>query len=96
MKIAYLLFALLIANLSFAQHNQFLNFLEGTWKVESKEIYEHWDKLNENNLKGISYEMKNGQMEIPDCLNIAIKKSRNVNAKLDKLLIIKSFERGVI
>lgn len=73
MKIAYLLFTLLIANLSFAQPNQFLHFLEGTWKMENKEIYEHWDKLNENTWKGVGYEMKNGQMEISEYLDITIK-----------------------
>ncbi len=73
MKIAYLFLALLIANLSFAQNNKLPHFLEGTWKMENKEIYEQWDKLNENTWKGIGYEMKNGQMEISEYLDITIK-----------------------
>ena len=31
---------------------QLPDFLPETWKVENKEIYEHWDKINENNIKG--------------------------------------------
>ncbi|MBK6282818.1 MAG: hypothetical protein IPF54_09275 [Draconibacterium sp.] len=45
-------------------------FLAGTWKVENSETYEHWDKINENNFKGISYKMINGKMVITEYLDI--------------------------
>ncbi|HPE74833.1 MAG TPA: DUF6265 family protein [Draconibacterium sp.] len=45
-------------------------FLAGTWKVENSENYEHWDKMNENNLKGISYKMINGKMVVTEYLDI--------------------------
>lgn len=46
------------------------DFLQGTWKMENREVYEHWDKLNENTLKGFSYKMTDGQMSITEYLNI--------------------------
>ncbi|WP_257667910.1 YciI family protein [Parapedobacter tibetensis] len=49
----------------------FPDFLQGTWKMENKEIYEHWDKLNDNTLKGFSYKVKNGQMLISEYLDIS-------------------------
>ena len=52
----------------FAQ--SFPEFLAGTWKVENSETYEHWDKINENNFKGISYKMINGKMVITEYLDI--------------------------
>ena len=53
---------------SFAQ--SLPEFLPGTWKVENKETYEHWDKINENNLKGFSYKMKDGKMVVTEYLEI--------------------------
>jgi uncharacterized protein YciI len=55
---------------SFAQ-SKFPDFLQGTWKMGNKEIYEHWDKLNENTLKGFSYELKGRQMTISEYLDIS-------------------------
>jgi uncharacterized protein YciI len=49
----------------------FPDFLAGTWKTENKEIYERWDQLNQNNLKGISYLLKDGQMIITEYLDIS-------------------------
>lgn len=46
-------------------------FLEGTWKMENKESYEHWDILNDHALKGFSYKIKDGQMHISEYLDIA-------------------------
>src|SRR5690554_1317766 len=54
---------------TYAQSN-FPDFLHGTWKMENKEAYEHWDKLNENTLKGFSYKLKDGQMLISEYLDI--------------------------
>ena len=47
------------------------DFLAGTWKMEGKEMYEHWDKLNENHFKGVSYAMKNGKVRIMEYLQIS-------------------------
>ncbi len=38
--------------------------------MENKEVYEHWDKLNENSLKGFTYKVKDGQMIISEYLDI--------------------------
>lgn len=48
-------------------------FLEGTWKIEGRERYEHWDLLNEHNLKGLSYEQKEGKMVVSEYLDISRK-----------------------
>ncbi|MCX2682073.1 DUF6265 family protein [Galbibacter sp. EGI 63066] len=53
----------------------FPEFLQGTWKIENKETYEHWDKLNNNTLKGFSYKIESGQISISEYLDI----SRNGN-----------------
>lgn len=49
----------------------FPKFLNGTWKMEDKEVYEHWDQLNENSLKGISYANRNGVIVIMEYLEIS-------------------------
>ncbi|MFZ4413670.1 MAG: DUF6265 family protein [Bacteroidales bacterium] len=69
MKYILTLLILFIIELSFAQSN-YPDFLQGTWKMENKEIYEHWDKLNENTLKGFSYKLKDGQMFISEYMDI--------------------------
>ena len=66
-----ILFTLLISitiSQSFAQ--SLPEFLQGTWKVENKETYEHWDKINDNNFKGFSYKMKDGKMVVTEYLEI--------------------------
>lgn len=70
MKNLFLFIAVLSANLAVGQ-SSIPGFLQGTWKVENKEIYEHWDRLNSQTLKGFSYELKNGQMEISEYLSIS-------------------------
>jgi uncharacterized protein YciI len=60
---------LLLAGNAFAQSG-FPNFLAGTWKVENKEMYEHWDSLNDQRLKGFSYAIKDGQMKVSEYLDI--------------------------
>ncbi|OFY93736.1 MAG: hypothetical protein A2309_02590, partial [Bacteroidetes bacterium RIFOXYB2_FULL_35_7] len=70
MKFILATLILLIAELTFAQSN-FPDFLQGTWKMENKEIYEHWDKLNDYTLKGFSYKLKEGQMVISEYLDIS-------------------------
>lgn len=46
------------------------DFIQGTWKVENKETYEHWDKINDNLFKGFSYKMKDGKMVVTEYLEI--------------------------
>jgi hypothetical protein len=70
MKYLLTLLILFSADLIFAQ-SRFPDFLQGTWKMENKEIYEHWDKLNESSLKGFSYELKDKQMIISEYLDIS-------------------------
>jgi len=65
---------LILTDIAFTQ-SALPDFLQGTWKVEGKEIYEHWDKLNDNSLKGFSYTMENAEMKISEYLDI----SRNAN-----------------
>lgn len=70
MKYILTLLILFIADLTFAQ-SSFPGFLQGTWKMENNEIYEHWDKLNESSLKGVSYKFNNGEITISEYLDIA-------------------------
>jgi uncharacterized protein YciI/Fe-S cluster assembly iron-binding protein IscA len=58
-----------MCNLTYAQ-SAFPDFLQGTWKMENKEIYEHWDMLNNNTLKGFSYKIRNQQMVISEYLDV--------------------------
>lgn len=70
MKYILTLLILFIVDMTFAQ-SSYPDFLHGTWKMENKEVYEHWDILNEHTLKGISYRLKDGQMFISEYLDIA-------------------------
>ncbi len=72
MKYTFTFITFLLVNLSVAQ-TQLPSFLQGTWKMENKEIYEHWDKLNEQTLKGFSYKVKDGQMAVSEYLDISLK-----------------------
>lgn len=69
MKYVLTLLFFFVIKLTFAQPI-LPNFLLGTWKIENKEVYEHWDKPNENTLKGFSYNFKDGQMLISEYLDI--------------------------
>jgi uncharacterized protein YciI len=70
MKIIPTFLILLLAGTAAAQHG-FPDFLQGTWKMENREIYERWDRLNENAMKGFTYELKNKQMAISEYLDIS-------------------------
>jgi hypothetical protein len=61
--------ALLLFQASFAQNNLF-DFLQGTWKMDGKEIYEHWDKLNNYSMKGVSYAIDDEQIVIFEYLEM--------------------------
>lgn len=68
----YLLtFLMLVITIEVIAQSIFPDFLQGTWKMEDKEIYEHWDRLNENSMKGFSYSVKNGQMTVSEYLDIS-------------------------
>lgn len=69
MKYFFTIIIILISNLCFAQ-TTIPDFLLGTWKMENKETFEHWDILNDDTLKGFSYKIKDGQMEITEYLDI--------------------------
>lgn len=71
MRYILTLLILLTVNVTCAQSG-FPDFLQGTWKMEHKENYEHWDKLNENNFKGFSYKLQNGKMAISEYLDISV------------------------
>lgn len=61
---------------SIAAQVQFPVFLEGTWKKEGQEIYEHWDLLNEHSLIGISYRLRDDQINITEYLRISREKDQ--------------------
>lgn len=47
-----------------------LSFLEGLWKSEAQGNYETWQVVNDNELKGSSYQMKNGKKITSEYLSI--------------------------
>lgn len=46
-------------------------FLQGTWKMEGKAIYEHWNILSGNSMKGVSYAVDNNQVAVIEYLDIS-------------------------
>lgn len=48
----------------------FPDFLQGTWKVQGKEVYEHWDKLNAQSMKGVAYTITSGRVVVSEYLDI--------------------------
>ena len=80
MKNSLALFILFITVIASAQSG-LPDYLQGTWKMENKEIYEHWDKPNESALKGFSYSLKDGKMTVSEYLEITdINKEINYKA----------------
>ncbi|MGE4289661.1 MAG: DUF6265 family protein [Salinivirgaceae bacterium] len=73
MKAQITLLILLLVNTTFAQ-SAFPDFLQGTWKMENNDVYEHWDKINGQTLKGFSYKLNNGQMVVSEYLGIIQRK----------------------
>ncbi len=68
---------LLVSSLAFAQADLPL-FLEGTWKMENEDSYEHWDLLNGQALKGVGYRLSDGQMAVSEYMDIVVTKKRKV------------------
>ena len=54
------------------------HFLQGTWKMENQDIYEHWDQLNDSNLKGFSYKMKDGEIIVTEYLDISTHQNETI------------------
>jgi uncharacterized protein YciI len=79
MKNSLVLYILFITVIGSAQSG-LPDFLQGTWKMENKEIYEHWDKPNESALKGFSYSLKDGKMTVSEYLEIT-KINKEINYK---------------
>ncbi len=77
MKYIFFIITLLAVNLAFGQSG-IPDFLHGTWKMENQDVYEHWDKLNSRILKGFSYKIKNGQIEISEYLDISEKNNQTI------------------
>jgi len=45
--------------------------LNGTWKADNENIYEHWDILNSAQMKGISYSLEEKGMRVSEYLDIS-------------------------
>ena len=45
-------------------------FLSGTWKHESENVFEHWDILSKNQMKGFSYFLENGEISVIEYLSL--------------------------
>lgn len=70
MKYIFVILTLFLTHNVLAQ-NTLPDFLEGTWKMENNDIFEHWDKLNDHTFKGFSYKMEEGRMSISEYLDIS-------------------------
>jgi len=50
---------------------QMPSFLVGTWKQEGKPLFEHWDRNQDGNLKGFSYQvLDGGEMLVSEYLDL--------------------------
>lgn len=52
--------------------------LRGTWKIESENSYETWEKVSEKELKGSSYKMKDGKKITAEFLSVKIEEGKTV------------------
>jgi hypothetical protein len=48
-------------------------FLEGTWKMENRDLYEHWDILGDGSMRGYSYRIMNGEEVTTEYLEISLR-----------------------
>ena len=52
---------------------QMPTFLLGTWKQEGKPLFEHWDRNQDGNLKGFSYQvLDGGEMLVSEYLDLSV------------------------
>lgn len=63
-----IIFLLLAMNVQAQKVN--LDFLEGTWKVTDKEVYERWTKLGDKTFKGEGFMLKDGNKKVAEILDI--------------------------
>lgn len=61
---------LLFARMAVSQ-TTFPVFLNGTWKIKNQEVYEHWNQLNNQLLKGVSYRISDGKMDVSEYLDVS-------------------------
>ncbi len=62
----------------FGISQNFPGILKGTWKLENKNTFEHWDLINHETLKGIVYKKNNENIEIQEYLDIRKKEDNLV------------------
>lgn len=62
---------LTIPGFVFAQ--QFPDVFAGTWRDSVSGIYETWEKAGDKHLKGYSYEIKNGEKQISEYIDLSVK-----------------------
>jgi hypothetical protein len=57
LKKFFAIFYLLFSIVSFAQNNKLPEWIKGNWvnDVQQPSVFETWEKVNDNNLKGISF-----------------------------------------
>lgn len=67
---------ILIPVWGFAQ--PFPEVFAGTWCDSIHGIYEHWDKTGDQQLKGFSYEIKNGEKVISEYIDLTMKDNKMV------------------
>jgi uncharacterized protein YciI len=48
------------------------NFLEGTWKMENREVYEVWEAPDNGKMNGYSYRVREGEKVITEYLEIKL------------------------
>jgi hypothetical protein len=71
-------FSLLFLTSVTASGQKFPTFLAGTWKLEKKETYEHWDLVQPNRLKGFLYHLNEGKPEVEEYLELREKEGEIV------------------
>jgi hypothetical protein len=71
MKRLLILLLILIPGLGFAQ--QFPDVFAGTWCDSISGIYETWEKAGDKHLKGYSYEMKDGEKQISEYIDLSMR-----------------------
>jgi uncharacterized protein YciI len=73
MKKGLLVLLLVISGFVSAQ-SKLPEFLVGTWLSEDQTTYEHWDKLSAASMKGYAYEVRNGEIEVKEYLDLVQRK----------------------
>ena len=58
MKLLFSMLATLLALQTYAQQTA-VQFFKGTWQVQGEQLFEHWDELSPNRLKGFAYDNSN-------------------------------------